>query len=93
MTKAVIKGKVTKAGTITIPKTLRKKYSIEEGDVVGYLDTGDGIKILPYKLVEIPPIFEQISARLQAQNVDVDKIVKAVRKVRPKVYGEEYGGD
>ncbi len=43
----VLFGKVTKAGTITIPKKLRMKYHIKVGDVVRYADTDDGIKIMP----------------------------------------------
>ena len=43
-------GKVTKAGTITIPKKLRMKYHIKVGDVVKYADLDDGIKIVPSEL-------------------------------------------
>lgn len=39
--------KVTRQGQTTIPKPLREKYEIEEGDTVLYIDVGDHITVLP----------------------------------------------
>jgi len=39
--------KVTRQGQTTIPKTLRAKYRIDEGDRVIYVDLGDHMAILP----------------------------------------------
>lgn len=40
-------GKVTRQGQITLPKKIRKRYSIREGDRVTYVDLGDHIIVLP----------------------------------------------
>jgi AbrB family looped-hinge helix DNA binding protein len=40
-------GKVTRQGQITLPKKIRKRYSIREGDRITYVDLGDHIAILP----------------------------------------------
>ncbi|MCD6445114.1 AbrB/MazE/SpoVT family DNA-binding domain-containing protein [Candidatus Bathyarchaeota archaeon] len=39
--------KVTRQGQTTIPKALREKYRIKEGDTVIYVDLGDHIALLP----------------------------------------------
>lgn len=39
--------KVTRQGQTTIPKILREKYEIKEGDTILYVDVGDHIAILP----------------------------------------------
>lgn len=39
--------KVTRQGQTTIPKALREKYQIEEGDTVIYVDLGDHMAVLP----------------------------------------------
>jgi len=39
--------KVTRQGQTTIPKPLRKKYMIDEGDRVVYVDLGDHLAVLP----------------------------------------------
>lgn len=39
--------KVTRQGQVTIPKALREKYGIEEGDTIVYVDLGDYMAVLP----------------------------------------------
>ncbi len=39
--------KVTRQCQTTIPKAIRKKYNIDEGDSVIYIDLGDHIAMLP----------------------------------------------
>ena len=39
--------KVTRQCQTTIPKAIRKKYMIDEGDSVIYVDLGDHIAMLP----------------------------------------------
>lgn len=38
---------VTKRGQTVIPAQIRKRYQIEEGDRIAWLDDGEGIKIVP----------------------------------------------
>ncbi len=91
MSKQVLFGKVTKAGTITIPKKLRMKYHIKVGDVVQYADTEDGIKIMPSELTNIPPKIKEMWDEADEKKISVKEIVEKVREVRPQVYNEEYG--
>ena len=39
--------KVTRQGQTTIPKPLREKYLIDEGDRIIYIDLGDHMAVLP----------------------------------------------
>ena len=39
--------KVTRQGQTTIPKPLREKYDIAEGDIILYIDVGDHVAVLP----------------------------------------------
>jgi AbrB family looped-hinge helix DNA binding protein len=84
-------GKVTKAGTITIPKKLRTKYHIKVGDVVKYADVDDGIKIVPSELTSIPPKIKEMWDEADKKKISMKGIVEKVRKVRSQVYNEEYG--
>ncbi len=40
-------GKVTRQGQITLPKKIRMRYSIKEGDRITCIDLGDHIVIVP----------------------------------------------
>jgi AbrB family looped-hinge helix DNA binding protein len=84
-------GKVTKAGTITIPKKLRMKYHIKVGDVVKYADLDDGIKIVPSELTSIPPKIKEMWDEADEKKISMKEIVEKVKKVRSEVYNEEYG--
>lgn len=90
MSESILSGKVTKAGTITIPKKLRLKYHIKVGDVVRYKDTENGIKIIPSELAVIPPDIKAIWNEADRKNISVDEIVETVKEVRQQVYNEEY---
>jgi len=39
--------KVTRQGQTTIPKSIREKYGIEEGDEITYVDLGDHVVLMP----------------------------------------------
>ena len=39
--------RITRQGQTTIPKDLREKYGLEEGDEVTYIDLGGQIVLLP----------------------------------------------
>lgn len=38
---------VTQRGQTIIPAELRRRYHLEEGDQIEWLDTGGGLKVLP----------------------------------------------
>lgn len=38
---------VIRRGQTVIPATLRRRYHLEEGDQIAWLDTGAGLKVLP----------------------------------------------
>ena len=47
MTKIAYEVKVTRQGQTTIPKPIRKRYDIAEGDTILYIDVGDHVAVVP----------------------------------------------
>ncbi len=90
MSEQILFGKVTKAGTITIPKKLRMKYHIKVGDIVKYIDTNKRIEIVPAELTSIPPKIKEIWVEAEKKKINIKEIVEKVRKVRSEIYNEEY---
>lgn len=46
---------VTRLGTVSIPIPLRRKYSIAKGTKVRFVDTADGIRLIP--LISLKSLF------------------------------------
>ncbi len=38
---------ITERGTVSIPAQMRKKYGLEKGSKVGFMDTEEGIMMVP----------------------------------------------
>ena len=64
--------KVTRQCQTTIPSAIRKKYKIDEGDSVIYVDLGDHVVMLP---VPKNPVKELLDLR-----IDVKESVQDMRK-------------
>ena len=67
--------KVTRQGQTTIPKELRDRYDIREGDKVLYIDVGGYMVVLP---MPKDPLKELQALRIK------DK--RAIAKIRREVY-------
>ena len=64
--------KVTRQGQTTIPKPLREKYGILEGDGIIYVDLGDHMAVLP-----VPKEPLKI---LKNMELDVEETVHSMRE-------------
>ena len=45
----MIKSKLTKNGMINFPADLRKKWNLQPGDEISFIETEDGVLIVPVK--------------------------------------------
>jgi len=67
--------KVTRQGQTTIPKELRDRYRIKEGDKVLYIDVGGYMVVLP---MSKDPLKELRSLRIRDQ--------RPIAKIRKEIY-------
>ena len=63
--------KVTRQCQTTIPKAIREKYKIDEGDSVIYVDLGDHIAVLP--------VYKHPLEELKNLQIDVKESVHEMR--------------
>jgi AbrB family looped-hinge helix DNA binding protein len=76
-------------GTITLPTRLRKKYNIEEGEVLTLGDLGEGALLLRPMLSQVDKLSRQIARRLKKENVSLDDLLQALDEER-KTYSKKY---
>ncbi len=79
--------KVTRQGQTTIPKPIRDRYGIQEGDEVIYIDLGDHIAVIP---VPKHPL-----KTLETLNVDTEEPVhemkEEARETAKRLVEEKHG--
>jgi len=86
MTTLQIRGK----GTITLPASLRKKYRLEEGEILTVIDLGEGTILLKPKTLQVDKLSRRIAARLREDNVSLDDLLKTLDEERRIYYRKHY---
>ena len=80
---------VAKRGTITLPKLLRDRYNIREGDDLTLLDLGGTFVITPVRS-EIDALADRVREALQAQGETLESMLHTLREERDRAYKASY---
>ncbi len=86
MTTLQIRGK----GTITLPASLRKKYKLEEGEVLTIIDLGEGTILLKPMVSQVNKLSNRIAKRLKEENITLDDLLQVLDEERKIYYQENY---
>lgn len=78
-------------GTITLPASLRKKYNLEEGEVLTVIDLGGGSILLRPMVSQIDVLSRRAAKTLKDDNVTLDEILETLDEERKKYFNEKYG--
>jgi AbrB family looped-hinge helix DNA binding protein len=90
MSEAVRLAVVQKRGQITIPIDLRRKMGIEEGGIVAFVETEDGLLLSPRKALALDAL-NRIEQALGEQGITLDDLIESGREIRGQLLKEEYG--
>ena len=77
---------IRKRGTLTLPKKIRDKYGLDEGDPVTLIDLGEGILISP-KPATMPKLAAQLESLMVQHGLSLEDLVKGVAEERAR-YGK-----
>jgi len=81
---------VQKRGQVTIPIEMRRKLGIEEGGVVAFIETEDGVLISPREVLTMHAL-DQIGEALKKQGISLEELIESGREIRGTIVEEEYG--
>jgi antitoxin PrlF len=81
---------VQKRGQVTIPIELRRKLGIEEGGVVAFIETEDGVLISPREVLAMDAL-DRIGEVLREQGLSLEELIESGREIRGQIVQEEYG--
>jgi bifunctional DNA-binding transcriptional regulator/antitoxin component of YhaV-PrlF toxin-antitoxin module len=77
-------------GVITLPMSLRRKYSLRTGDVFAVNDLGEGVFMLAPKTSRVAALGDKVADILQAEGVTVEEVLEGLEEERERYYREHY---
>ncbi len=80
-------------GTLTLPIELRRKYGLDEGDIITLIDLGDGSFILTPIVTKVDRLGDRVAQAMAEEGVSLDEILSTLDEERERYYQERYGGD
>ena len=75
---------------MTIPIELRRRFGIEEGGVVAFVETEEGILISPREVLAMGAL-DRIGEVLKERGIALGELIESGREVRGRIIEEEYG--
>jgi len=90
MAREVKLGRVQQRGQVTIPIELRRKLGIEEGGVVAFTETENGVLISPREVLAMDAL-DQIGKALKDQDISLEELIESGRRIRGEMVKEEHG--
>jgi len=80
-------------GAVTIPVELRRKYSLDEGDIITLIDLGDGSFLLTPKVTKVDRLGDRVAHAMAIEGISLDEILTALDEERERYYQERYARD
>jgi bifunctional DNA-binding transcriptional regulator/antitoxin component of YhaV-PrlF toxin-antitoxin module len=77
-------------GTVTLPIELRRKYGIDEGDVITLIDLGDGSFLLTPIVTQVDRLGDRVARAMAEASVSEDELLAALDEERERYYQERY---
>jgi len=77
-------------GQVTIPRNIRKRLKLKKGDLVTFVETEQGVVLLPAEAV-VTSAFSEIGRLLKGKGVTLGELLESGEKVRRQIAKEKYG--
>jgi AbrB family looped-hinge helix DNA binding protein len=80
-------------GTVTLPIELRRKYGLDEGDIITLIELGDGSLLLTPKITKVDRFGDRVAQAMADEEISIDQILDTLDEERERYYQEQYAGD
>jgi AbrB family looped-hinge helix DNA binding protein len=81
---------IRRKGIITLPVELRKRYGLDEGDVLTLQDLGDGSFFLTPRVSRVTSLGDRVAQLIAEQGTNTEEILAALEEERESYYREHY---
>ena len=81
--------KVQEKGQVTIPVEIRRKWNLEKGDLVAFVETEQGVMISPREVVAMEAL-DRVGEALKERGITLEELIESGREIRSQLLEEEY---
>ena len=81
--------RVQKKGQVTIPIEIRDRLGIQEGDLIAFVETDEGVLITRQEIAAMR-LLNQIGQALKEKGIDLDELIESGREIRGELIKERY---
>jgi bifunctional DNA-binding transcriptional regulator/antitoxin component of YhaV-PrlF toxin-antitoxin module len=81
---------IRRKGVITLPIELRRRYSMDEGDVFTLVDLGDGSILLIPGVSKVAHYGDQVARVMEEEGVTLEEMFEVLAEEREAYYREHY---
>ncbi len=81
---------IRERGQLTIPKEIRERGSLSDGETVTIIPVGDAILVSPQKL-GLEEARREIRKLMKRTGVTAEELLEGLREARAKLHEETYG--
>jgi bifunctional DNA-binding transcriptional regulator/antitoxin component of YhaV-PrlF toxin-antitoxin module len=90
-TKATIQ--IRGKGTLTLPVELRRKYDLDEGDVITLIELGEGSFLITPRLTQVDRSGDRVARAMETEGISLEEILTTLDEERERYYRERYAQD
>jgi bifunctional DNA-binding transcriptional regulator/antitoxin component of YhaV-PrlF toxin-antitoxin module len=80
-------------GTLTLPIELRRKYGLDEGDVITLIELGEGSFLITPVVTQVDRFGDRVARAMEGDGVSLDEVLAALDEERERYYQERYARD
>lgn len=84
--------KVQKKGQVTIPVEIRRKWGLEKGDRVAFVETEEGVLISPQEVIAMEAL-DKLGEMLKEKGISLEELIESGREIRGEIAKEKYNLD
>ena len=77
-------------GSLTVPIELRRKYGLEEGDLLTMIDLGDGSFLLTPRVSQVDRLADRVAEAVQKEGVSLEDLLQVLNEEREQYYQDNY---
>ena len=84
---------ILRKGTVTLPIELRRKYGLDDGDVITLIDLGDGSFLLTPMVTQVDRLGDRVALAMAEEGVSLEELLTTLDEERERYYQERYARD